>query len=154
VAQAPAGDILSATRAHAGVMAEIHRTAFPRGEAWSRDVMILQLDLPMVFGFVHQAGGMILARVAADESEILTLGVSPARRRRGLGAALLRAALDRAASLGAVSMFLEVAVSNDAARALYRAHGFIEAGLRRHYYSDGTDALILRSTLSPFVSNS
>ena len=54
----------------------------------------------------------------------------------------------RAASLGAVSMFLEVAVTNDAARALYAAHGFTEAGLRRHYYTDGTDALILRSTLS------
>ena len=46
-------------------------------------------------------------------------------------------------------MFLEVAVTNHAARALYAAHGFTEAGLRRHYYSDGTDALILRSTLTP-----
>jgi ribosomal-protein-alanine N-acetyltransferase len=154
VPRAQAGDLLTATRAHADVMAEIHRAAFPRGESWSRDVMILQLDLPMVFGFVHPDGGMILARVAADEAEILTLGVSPVWRRRGLGAALLRAAMDRAGALGAVSMFLEVAVSNDAARALYRAHGFIEAGLRRHYYSDGTDALILRSTLSSFVSNS
>ena len=46
-------------------------------------------------------------------------------------------------------MFLEVAVTNDAARALYVRHGFTEAGLRRRYYTDGTDALILRSTLPP-----
>ena len=91
---------------------------------------------------------MILARVAADEAEILTLAVDPGQRRRGLGSALLRAAMDRAAGLGAMSMFLEVAVTNHAARALYAAHGFIEAGLRRRYYSDGTDALVLRSTLS------
>jgi len=39
-------------------------------------------------------------------------------------------------------------VTNDAARSLYAAHGFAEAGLRRRYYSDGTDALVLRSGLS------
>jgi ribosomal-protein-alanine N-acetyltransferase len=55
--------------------------------------------------------------------------------------------MDRAVTLGAATMVLEVAVTNDAARALYGAHGFAEAGLRRRYYSDGTDALILRSTL-------
>jgi ribosomal-protein-alanine N-acetyltransferase len=55
--------------------------------------------------------------------------------------------MNRAAAQGAVAMFLEVAVTNTAARALYAAHGFTEAGLRRRYYSDGTDALVLRSTL-------
>ena len=45
-------------------------------------------------------------------------------------------------------MFLEVAVTNEAARALYAAHGFTAGRLRRRYYSDGTDALILRSTLA------
>jgi ribosomal-protein-alanine N-acetyltransferase len=128
-------------------MADIHRAAFPRAEAWSRDVMILQLDLPTTFGFVHPAGGMILARAAADESEILTVAVYATLRRHGLASALLRAAMARAAELGSVSMFLEVAVTNHPARALYEAHGFTETGLRRRYYADGTDALILRSTL-------
>ena len=97
---------------------------------------------------------MILARVAADEAEILTLAVHPERRRHGLGSALLGAAVDRAIASGARSMFLEVAVTNKAARALYAAHGFVEAGLRRRYYSDGTDALILRSTSLPEKSDS
>jgi len=130
-------------------MAEIHRSAFTPAESWSRDVMVLQLELPATFGFVHSLGGMILARVAADESEILTLAVDPGRRRLGIGSALLSAAMTRAASMGAIAMFLEVAVGNHAARALYSAHGFIEAGLRRRYYTDGTDALILRSTITP-----
>jgi ribosomal-protein-alanine N-acetyltransferase len=130
-------------------MAEIHRASFPRLERWSRDVMILQLDLPGTFGLVHTLGGMILARVAADESEILTLAVMPNQRRLGLASALLGSALKRAANLGARSMFLEVAVSNQAARALYAGHGFQQAGSRRNYYSDGTDALVLRCTLPP-----
>src|ERR1700744_4870572 len=116
---------------HAEVLAAIHRAAFPPGEAWSRDVMILQLEAPATFGFLHPDGGMILARVAADEAEILTLAVSPAQRRRGMGWALLRKAMDHAAGLGAVSMFLEVSVANTAARALYTTLSFTEAGLRR-----------------------
>jgi [ribosomal protein S18]-alanine N-acetyltransferase len=143
-----AGTIEVATREQAGVLAAIHRAAFPRAEAWSRDVMLLHLEMHATFGLLHPPDGMILARVAADEGEILTLAVSAARRRLGLGSALLRAAMERAAGMGAASMFLEVAVNNDAARALYAAHGFAEVGLRRNYYSDGTDALILRSTLA------
>jgi ribosomal-protein-alanine N-acetyltransferase len=135
-------------------MAKIHRAAFPPAEAWSRDVMLLHLELPQTVGLLHAGGGMILARVAADEAEILTLAVDPARRRQGIGAALLRAAMERAAGMGATAMFLEVAVTNQAARALYAAHGFTEAGLRRRYYADGTDALILRSTLRADAADS
>jgi ribosomal-protein-alanine N-acetyltransferase len=148
------GAVEVATFAHASAMAEIHRAAFRAAEAWSRDVMLLQLELPGTFGLVHPAGGMLLARVAADEAEILTLAVAGEQRRRGLGFALLRAAMRRAAGMGAVSMFLEVAVTNHAARGLYVAHGFVEAGLRRRYYSDGTDALILRSTLDAAATDS
>jgi ribosomal-protein-alanine N-acetyltransferase len=143
-----------ATWAHAGVMAEIHRSAFPAADAWSRDVMLLQLGMQATFGLVYSRTGMILGRVAADEAEILTLAVDPAQRRRGVGSALLSAAMAYAAELGAALMFLEVAVTNDAARALYAAHGFTRSGLRRHYYTDGTDALILRCTLSTGIANS
>jgi ribosomal-protein-alanine N-acetyltransferase len=136
------------------VMAEIHRAAFPPAEAWSRDVMLLHLELPLTFGLLHAGGGMILARVAADEAEILTLAVVPARRGQGIGAALLRAAMERAAGMGATAIVLEVAVTNQAARSLYAAHGFTAAGLRRRYYADGTDALILRSTLRADAADS
>jgi ribosomal-protein-alanine N-acetyltransferase len=48
-------------------------------------------------------------------------------------------------------MFLEVAISNVAARALYDRLGFTEAGRRKGYYarpgSPPEDALILRSNL-------
>jgi ribosomal-protein-alanine N-acetyltransferase len=149
-----AGSIETATWGHAGVMAEIHRTAFPATEAWSRDVMLLQLGMQATFGLVYSRAGMILGRVTVDEAEILTLAVDPGQRRRGIGTALLGAAMARATKLGAAFMFLEVAVTNDAARALYAAHGFTEAGLRRHYYTDGTDALILRSTLATGIATS
>ena len=140
--------IETATAAHASLLAEIHAEAFPPDEVWSRTVILSQLELPTTIALLHPLGGMILARVMADEAEILTLAVHPSARRQGVGGALLEVAKARAASAGAAAMFLEVAVTNNAARALYAAHGFLEAGLRRRYYSDGTDALVLRSTLT------
>jgi ribosomal-protein-alanine N-acetyltransferase len=46
-------------------------------------------------------------------------------------------------------MFLEVAETNAAARALYLRRGYRQVGLRRGYYAPGLDALVLRRTLTP-----
>ena len=139
--------LVKATLAHAEAMAAIHETAFPPGDVWSANVFRLQLEIPSCFGLIHPDGGVILGRVAADEAEILTLAVTPARRRAGIGARLLRDAMHHAHAAGAVTMFLEVAVTNIPARALYASAGFIAAGLRRRYYQDGGDAEVMRALL-------
>jgi ribosomal-protein-alanine N-acetyltransferase len=136
-----------ATPADCDVMAAIHASAFAARDAWSRDVFDLQLALPNVFGRLHPSGGMILVRVAADEAEILTLAVVPNVRRSGIGAALLREATTTARAMGAGVVFLEVSTANIAARQLYTQAGFIQAGRRPHYYSDNSDALVLRLDL-------
>ncbi len=74
-----------ASRTDIDVLAAIHGSAFSATDAWSRDVFDLQLMLPNVFALLHESGGLIVARVAADEAEILTLAVSPTARRRGRG---------------------------------------------------------------------
>ncbi len=133
--------------AHAAVLAAIHHAAFPAGQRWGADAMRLQLELPGAFGLVHPRGGMILARIAADEAEILTLAVLPDQRRQGIARALLEAAATRAAVHGASTLFLEVASRNQPARKLYAACGFTQVGQRRRYYADGDDALVLRRQL-------
>lgn len=134
---------------HAEAFAAIHAAAFPTGERWEPGSMALHLAQPGAFGFIAVAGGLVLARVAADESEVLTLGVAPFARRAGLGRALLRRAMAEAARRGAVSMVLEVADANVAARTLYAAAGFVAVGGRRGYYPGGGDALVLRAPLIP-----
>jgi ribosomal-protein-alanine N-acetyltransferase len=95
--------------------------------------------------------GMIVLRMAADEAEILDFGVVPGCRRTGLGGALLRFAEAHAKAQGAASVFLEVAIDNAPARALYRKHGYAQIGERRGYFlrPDGTraDALVLKKGL-------
>jgi ribosomal-protein-alanine N-acetyltransferase len=140
----PEAGLISATPAHGHVLAAIHAASFPAKERWGADAMALQLGLPGGFGFLADTSGFVLARVAADEAEILTLAVVPEARRTGLASNLLRAALSRAASAGAAGMILEVAEDNTAARALYAGMGFKAVGRRRGYYGAGADALVMR----------
>jgi ribosomal-protein-alanine N-acetyltransferase len=140
--------IETATAAHAEALAAIHASAFPDGERWGPDAMALQLGLPGAFGYITAAGGMVLARVVSDEAEILTLAVDPAAQRRGLGRALLEHAIRKAAACGAATIFLEVSAANAAAQALYAGRGFRPVGRRRSYYRDGSDALVLRASIS------
>ncbi len=133
-------------------MAAIHATSFPVPECWSADAFARHLALPGVFGLLDAVGAMVLARVAADEAEILTLAVAPPARRAGRATALLRAAEQCAAAAGAHAMYLEVATDNRPGRALYEAAGYREVGARRGYYGDGTDALVLTRVLSRDVA--
>lgn len=136
-----------AAAAYVEAMVRIHAASFPAGERWGRDAIALQLELPGAFGFVATAGGFILARVAADESEILTIAVDPAVRRCGVGRRLILNTLLDAGSRGAATMFLEVSETNHAARAMYRALGFAEIGRRARYYGGAVDALVLRASI-------
>lgn len=145
--------------AHAQAMALIQAAAFPLPECWDPDEIAAQVSLPGTCGLIcllpvpsgrqEPGGGFILFRMAADEAEVLTLAVSPACRRRGLGRRLLQAALDRAQARGAVNMFLEVAADNIPASSLYVSAGFTQVGRRPGYYPGGGDALVLRRALIP-----
>ncbi len=84
--------------------------------------------------------GFMLARVVADEAEILTLGVLAEARRYGVGRRLLESACARARTLGARRIYLEVGAGNTAGLALYRQLGFTETGRRDGYYDRGDDA--------------
>lgn len=94
-------------------------------------------------------GGFALLRIVADEAELLTVAVAPARRRGGIAGALLTEGLREAAARGAARVFLEVGTRNAAARALYDKHGFVKLSERRGYYGGASPdtALILARAL-------
>jgi [ribosomal protein S18]-alanine N-acetyltransferase len=88
--------------------------------------------------------GFVAARVAADELHINNIGVREEARTRGIGSALLRAAIATGRRLGARRALLEVRAGNVAAQALYSRCGFEIAGRRRNYYRDPPeDALVM-----------
>lgn len=96
--------------------------------------------------------GCVLSRQVLDEAEIINVVVAEEARRRGLGRALLRAALAQLQAQGVLHCHLEVRASNAVAAQLYRSEGFLETGRRPGYYrlSDGSteDALLMTTSLS------
>ncbi|HWR28445.1 MAG TPA: ribosomal protein S18-alanine N-acetyltransferase [Negativicutes bacterium] len=79
-----------------------------------------------------------------NEAHVTNVAVSGQRRREGIGRLLMEKLMDLSRDSGMDSMTLEVRVSNEAARHLYQQLGFVEAGLRKNYYSETKeDALIL-----------
>jgi ribosomal-protein-alanine N-acetyltransferase len=93
--------------------------------------------------------GFVISRKAADEAEILSIVVAPARRRDGLGRSLLAAHLAHLAGEGIAQVFLEVEEGNEPAERLYRHFGFREVGRRKGYYPkpDGTRATAIAMRL-------
>lgn len=77
---------------------------------------------------------------STEDAELLRIGVAQERQGRGIGAMLLEAFI---AGCEAERLLLEVATTNLAALTLYRRHGFEDLGVRRGYYADGSDALVL-----------
>jgi ribosomal-protein-alanine N-acetyltransferase len=88
--------------------------------------------------------GMISTWFIIDEVHIATIAIHPDYRRRGIGRRLLAHAMLHSAYKGANTAMLEVRRSNMGAQDLYHLFGFVEIGIRAHYYQDNNeDALLL-----------
>lgn len=151
--------IVEAGPEDARAMAALHRHLFD--PPWSDDSIAALMAPPTGFALAailsppcpSRGGlaGFLLARAAAGEAEILTIGVAPECQRQGLARRLLENTFPALSARGARRLFLEVADDNAAALALYRGLGFSEAGRRRAYYArragPAADALILARDL-------
>ena len=132
----------------AGLMAGLHASCFAK--AWDEAAMAQFIASPdtlcliasVVDNSVGAPAGFLIARKAADEAELMTLGVAPACRRMGFGRALLAALVRELRRTGGKRLFFEVEDGNDAALGLYRSFGAELAGRRPRYYEHGADAAI------------
>ena len=134
-------------------MAAIHRACFAK--PWDEAAMAQFVASPEALCLVGSTadssggtlGGLLIARKAADEAEILTFCVAPACRNAGLGRALLETAVQELHEVGAKRLLLEVADGNEAALKLYRSLGAVLVGKRERYYEHGADAAIFSLAL-------
>nr|WP_281396676.1 GNAT family N-acetyltransferase [Roseospira visakhapatnamensis] len=131
----------------------------PWHRPWDRAAMDSILALPGVAGWlaVHEAPpapvGLLLVQAVVDEADILTLGVLPGCwRRRGIARRLLAHGDASLRAAGVTRWSLEVAEDNAGAVSFYRAHGFVEVGRRRGYFTGepgrARDALVMARALT------
>ena len=125
---------------------------FPPGIAYSRPELKAYVrgrgsfTLVATNGDGGSAKGFIVAH-AGTVGHIVTIDVSSAARRSGVGSLLLRTAEDRLRAVGMSEVGLETAVDNTSALAFYKRHGFSVVRTWPRYYSNGVDALVLSKSL-------
>jgi ribosomal-protein-alanine N-acetyltransferase len=131
-------------------------------EAWSRQGYLDELaDTRLRYYIVAEstgagtAGGARLLGTGGlltigETAQILTVGVLPPARRRGVGRLLVRELVAEARRRRAEEVLLEVREDNEPARRLYASEGFEVLGRRRGYYEQGrVDAVTMRFPLRP-----
>jgi ribosomal-protein-alanine acetyltransferase len=123
--------------------------AFP----WSRGNFADSLAAGHAAWVAEAAGdlaGYAVMMMAVDEVELLNISVLDSWRRCGLGAVLLGCLCQRARSVGARRMLLEVRPSNQAGLGFYERQGFRQIGRRKNYYPAAggrEDALVMEMML-------
>lgn len=132
---------------------EIERSSF--SSPWSRQVFVEEFDRSFSFLVVLRDDGPAQAskagRVLAfinywvvhDEIHVLNIATHPNARRRGLARRLLDHAIQTGLSCAASLVTLEVRRSNTAAGEMYKGFGFKVVGVRKRYYEDAEDAIVM-----------
>ena len=124
-------------------LSDLHQKCFPN-KPWSADDFC---DLKKSgCEIIMSENGFIVYRIAADEAEIITIGVNPEMRRNGIATAMIGIIENTIKNQGVKKIFLEVASNNDAGKKLYENCGFKPVGIRPKYY-DGVDAILMSKDL-------
>jgi [ribosomal protein S18]-alanine N-acetyltransferase len=143
-----------ATARDAARLAELHGASFHRGwgESEFENMLIERNTLVHRLRIGRKTIGFVVSRLAADESEILSIAIDAAYRGRRLSHKLLLTHLGHLAGQGARSSFLEVEENNQPARRLYERAGYAVVGRRERYYQQAggeqLNALLMRRDLS------
>ena len=85
-------------------------------------------------------GGLMFA---GDDAHVTNVAVDPAWQGRGVATEMMLDLAILAHDRGCTAMTLEVRHTNTAAQNLYRRFGFVPAGVRKKYYENSDDAIIM-----------
>ena len=137
---------------HVGQVMVIERLAYPK--PWTAQVFHDELRETRVGRrayFVARRGGhvlgygglMFVADRTGAEGHITNIAVHPDERRSDIATRLLLALAKVTVVRGCSAWTLEVRATSTGAQQLYRKFGFVPAGIRRDYYENSTDAIVM-----------
>lgn len=132
------------------IVAQLEKECFP-SEPWTLQMIQSSASLDNFVGFVACDGedviGYVMAVYCIDEADILNVAVKNSYRKQGIGGMLLSKLLSALKEKGVAKAFLEVRMSNLPAKELYKKHRFTEIGVRKNYYADSEDAVVMKSDI-------
>jgi ribosomal-protein-alanine N-acetyltransferase len=109
----------------------------------NRNGFLIAMEDGVVLGFV------VGYRSCEKEGRIFSLAVRDVYRGQGIGRQLLQTILEVFYENGFQYATLEVRASNKNAQRLYSKIGFVPCWIEQGYYSDGENAIIMKTRLSP-----
>ena len=141
-------DIEPLRKKHLPDVMPIEQASYPR--PWTPAVFQSELEL-VRRGERHylaaRRGGDLVGyggvMFVVDDAHVTNIAVSPGHRRSGIATRLLAELAWEAISRACHALTLEVRASNTAAQALYREFGFVPAGVRKNYYENVEDAIVM-----------
>ena len=116
-------------------------------QPWTYQTFKTELNNPRTVLDVITHGGGIVAysgyNVLPDAYDITKIAVITAYRGRGFGEALINNIISEARKNSVRKVILEVGGRNAPAQKLYEKYGFRRVGLRKKYYENGDDAILM-----------
>jgi len=85
-----------------------------------------------------------------DRAQIINFYVEEAYRHMGFGSMMLEFVIELCTMSHALNITLEVRLSNVEAQRLYKKYGFTSSHVRKLYYENGEDALVMNKELEGF----
>ncbi len=123
---------------------------------WSLQQFVAELENPVAAIILCEQNGELAGYVCywlvAGELQILNVATAPQFRRQGVAGQLLTRVFAECQSSGLSSAWLEVRSGNSGAIKLYQRLGFVANGVRRSYYRDGEDALLMVKEFAEYQS--
>ncbi len=126
-------------------MAEIEKEAFDM--PWTENMFIPELNCADATYLVGTRGNEVVCyggfHSVLDEAHITNIAVRNTDRGRGIGKFLMSALIAKAREKGAKHITLEVKSTNIPAIRMYEGFGFRVEGVRKRYYNNMFDALVM-----------
>ncbi len=140
--------IVPMRRAHIRKIMPIEQQVYPR--PWTAQVFVEELE-QVRSGKRHYLVGTISDELVGyggllyveNDAHVTNLAVHPMWRSRGIATELMLDLAWEANRRGCDAMTLEVRHTNVAAQLLYRRFGFVPAGVRKKYYENRDDAIVM-----------
>lgn len=136
--------IIEAKKSDVDAVVDIEQRAYP--SPWTYGHFMAEFDKACSLFYVYKKHDILTGYIVLYdyefEAEIANVAVHPEFQGQGIGKQLLEYGLSKLHK--GTDVFLEVNRINETALTLYHRSGFKEISVRKNYYSDGNDAVIMQ----------
>lgn len=121
------------------------------GESLGYEMLSEEIDNPLIWFRVIEVNNDVIGYIGGyffmEDGEILNFLIEEEYQHLGYGTQLFNSIMDEASLIGIKRVTLEVRRSNKKGLNFYKKHNFKEISVRKHYYKNGEDAIVMMKEL-------